>query len=383
MQENRIQNRVFTIPNLLSALRVALVPVFVWMYMSRKNVLATVLLIGGAGLTDMLDGLLARHMGMESRLGRILDPAADKICQAAMCLLMARRYPLMIWSLAFFAIKEAVIISLGYVYLKRTGIMNEAHWYGKAGSIVQYIVVLGLLLNPQISDFSANVMIGICIAANAVSLLFYTWFYVYGLKHPDVKPATAMRLVDWSNMVMYLLFLASVFLLMFTSGDGYLADVLPGFLFVFLRMAAIVGVTGIPAFFMGEKVKRDRLDPDAFPFAPWKWEQNGRIYEKVGIKWWKNRVPDMSKYMKRAFSKQGNLNRTPEHLHKLVLEMCSAELVHWFLFLVSPLFAILIPGWGWPIMIGYIISNIMSIIIQRYNRPRIQEIIRRIEKRNV
>ena len=89
----------------------------------------------------------------------------------------------------------------------------------------------------------------------------------------------------------------------------------------------------------------------------------------------------MSKYIRRAFPKQGNLLRDPDHLRKLVVETCSAEFVHWVLILLSPLFAILMDELGVLAMILYIIGNMVSLVIQRYNRPRIMKIIQRIEKR--
>ncbi|MBQ8971861.1 MAG: CDP-alcohol phosphatidyltransferase family protein [Clostridia bacterium] len=383
MQENATEKKILTLPNALSAIRILLVPLFVWLYCACKDTLSTVIVIVCAGVTDVLDGVLARRLHMETRLGRILDPAADKVAQAAMGILLSFRYPLMFWSLLFFFVKEAILLALGYAYMRKTGIVNPSHWYGKASSVVQYVVVITLLLNPQISAFSATVLIGICIATNAVSLLLYGLFYITALRNPQHQPGAGMRPIDWSIFVMYLLFLVSCFLLLFTSGDSYLRDVLPRFVFVFLRLASIVGITGIPAFFLGEKLPRGMFNPEAFPFRCYSWEKEGALYEKLGIKYWKNRTPDMSKYIKRAFAKQGNMLRDPEHLKKLVLEMCSAEFVHWMLILLSPLFFLLIEApYGAIIMALYVVSNLCSIMIQRYNRPRIQKIIKRIEKRN-
>ena len=62
-------------------------------------------------------------------------------------------------------------------------------------------------------------------------------------------------------------------------------------------------------------------------------------------------------------------------------ETCSAEFVHWVLILLSPVFAVLMDELGVLSMILYIIGNLVSIIIQRYNRPRVQKIIQRIERR--
>ena len=380
--ENRYENRIVTLPNALTLFRVLLIPVFVWLYGSLKNHVWSAAVLGLSALTDLVDGWMARHFRMESNLGRILDPVADKLTQAAMCLMLLSRYPTMLALLIFFGVKEALLAALGYCYMRRTGIVNSARWYGKASSIVQYGVMLGIILSPEISDYTAHVLIALCFATHAISLVLYGAFYLRSVRHPESVPSVAMRPVDWHVMIMYLLLVASVFLLMFTTGDASLRQVLPKPLFVFLRFASIVGLLGIPAFFWGEKVPRRWFDPGRFPFRSFKWEQEGRIYEKIGIQHWKNHTPDMSKHFQKTFAKQGNLLRSPEHLRKLVAETCSAEFVHTVLILLSPAFVLLMDEYGVLAMVLYILGNLVSLIIQRYNRPRIMKIIQRIEKRN-
>jgi len=311
----------------------------------------------------------------------VLDPIADKLGQASMCFAMIIRYPIMFWLLIFFAVKELAMLVLGWFYMRRTGVVNSARWYGKASTIVQFVVMLALILNPEISSYSAHLLISLCMATHVLSLFSYVIFYIRSLRNPEHVPGTAMRPLDWQIMVMYLLLMFSVFLLMFTSGESYLHDVLPKPIYLFLRFASIVGTAGIPAFFLGEKLPRTMFNPDSFPFRSYAWEQEGRIYEKIGIQKWKTHIPDMSKYITRTFSKQGNMMRDPNHLRRLVLETCSAELVHWYLILVSPVFAILMDELGLLSMLIYIVGNLLFVIIQRYNRPRVQKIIQRIEKR--
>lgn len=380
--ENRYENRIVTLPNALTLFRVLLIPVFVWLYGSLKNHVWSAAVLGLSALTDLVDGWTARHFHMESNLGRILDPVADKLTQAAMCLMLLSRYPTMLALLIFFGIKEALLATLGYCYMRRTGIVNSARWYGKASSIVQYGVMLGIILSPEISDYTAHVLIALCFATHAIALVLYGAFYLRSVRHPESVPSVAMRPVDWHVLIMYLLLVASVFLLMFTTGDASLRQVLPKPLFVFLRFASIVGLLGIPAFFWGEKVPRSWFDPEKFPFKSFKWEQEGRIYEKIGIQHWKNHTPDMSKHFQKTFAKQGNLLRSPEHLRKLVAETCSAEFVHAVLILLSPAFVLLMDEYGALAMVLYILGNLVSLIIQRYNRPRIMKIIQRIEQRN-
>lgn len=366
---------------MISFFRFLLIPVFIWLYCGLgKHVWAAVVL-AVSGVSDMLDGYIARRCHMESNLGRVLDPMADKLTQAAMCLALFYRYPVMFWVLIFFAVKELIMALLGYFYMRRTGIVNSARWYGKASSIVQYAVMMTLVINSAISAYAAALLIILCMVTHVLSLALYVLFYVTSLCNPNHVPGVAMRPIDWQVMVMYLLLMLSVFLLLFTSGDSSLSDMLPKPLYLFARFASIVGTLGVPAFFLGEKLPRKWFHYDRFPFRSFAWEKEGRIYEKIGIQKWKNRTPDMSKYLKRAFAKQGNLLRDPEHLRRLVAETCSAEFVHAVLILLSPVFLFLMDELGLLSMIVYIIGNLVSLVIQRYNRPRIVKIIQRIERR--
>ena len=184
--------------------------------------------------------------------------------------------------------------------------------------------------------------------------------------------------VDMSLLIMAFLFAVCVAVFALTSGDRLKHLFKP--LYVFLRMASIVGIIGIPAFFIGESIPRSWFDYRRFPFKCYPWEKDGRIYEKLGVRWLKAHSIDMSRIMPKAFSKQNNMTRDKAHLQRLVQEMCNAELVHWVLALLSPVFWLLIEGWyGVAIAIGYALSNLGDIIIQRYNRPRIVMILKRIE----
>ena len=381
MNDGQYENRVWTIPNAITFFRLLLIPLLALAYAHWKNNLWSAAVVALAGLSDIADGFIARHLHMESKLGRVLDPAVDKAMQATMCLLLIGRYPVMLWVLVFFGVKELVLTVLGYRYMCVTGIVNSARWYGKASSIVQYVAAIVLMTRPTIREFSANVLIGLCIATHAVSLLLYVVFYLRSTRS-TAREEVAMRTIDWGVLALYLLFMAAIFLMLFTTGDSYLHDVLWKPLFLFLRFASIVGVLGIPAFFLGEKIPREKLHYDSFLFRCHAWEDEGRFYEKIGIQWWKTHTPDMSKFVKKAFPKQGGMKRDPESIRRLIQETCSAELVHWILICLSPVFVFMMKEWGVLAMVLYAIGNMVSLIIQRYNRPRLVKLLQRIEKRN-
>lgn len=147
---------------------------------------------------------------------------------------------------------------------------------------------------------------------------------------------------------------------------------LPELLGQFFQFALIVIIVGSMAFPFGQLMPRKNFDYTRFPFKPFGWEQNGRIYTKLKIQKWKDKVPDMSQYVKSAFRKKITVFRDAEYIHELILETCVAEFVHWVLILVSPMFLILMDSrWAWIWMLLYVLGNIPFIVIQRYNRPRL------------
>ena len=83
---------IFTIPNILSVFRLLLLPVIVYTYMNQKDYVLTGILLLISGLTDLLDGYIARTFNMMSDLGKILDPVADKATQAVVLLCLMTRF---------------------------------------------------------------------------------------------------------------------------------------------------------------------------------------------------------------------------------------------------------------------------------------------------
>ena len=78
------KNKILTVPNVLSAFRLLLVPALAWLYLVRKDYSATAWVLLLSGATDIADGFIARRFGMVSDLGKALDPIADKLTQIVM-----------------------------------------------------------------------------------------------------------------------------------------------------------------------------------------------------------------------------------------------------------------------------------------------------------
>ena len=132
-------DRVLTIPNAHSAARLAGVPVFVWLVLGPRTATAddwAVALLIVAGATDWLDGKLARALNQGSRLGQVLDPAADRLYIAATIVALAVRAIIPWWLVAVLALRELVVGGALAVLKRRTGLGTlQVSLAGKAATL--------------------------------------------------------------------------------------------------------------------------------------------------------------------------------------------------------------------------------------------------------
>ena len=92
----RFKGEFFTLPNLLSYARIILIPFIVWTYCYLKMKYLSAALVALSGLTDCADGYIARHWGLITDFGKIIDPIADKLTQITVVACLAYNYPLML-----------------------------------------------------------------------------------------------------------------------------------------------------------------------------------------------------------------------------------------------------------------------------------------------
>ena len=105
------QSRLLTVPNVLSALRLGLVPVFIWLFLTGREKTA-VLLYGVGASTDWLDGYIARRTNQISELGKLLDPLADRIYIAALVVVLTISGTLPLWLAAGVLGRDALLLAL-------------------------------------------------------------------------------------------------------------------------------------------------------------------------------------------------------------------------------------------------------------------------------
>lgn len=135
------------IPNLLSVLRLLLIPVFVIIYFSdiRDAGIISALILIFSGLTDVADGIIARKFNMTTALGRILDPLADKMTQATVCICLVLKQVAPLWLLILFIVKEILMIAGGANIIRKRKAITSSKWFGKLATVVFYMVMISII----------------------------------------------------------------------------------------------------------------------------------------------------------------------------------------------------------------------------------------------
>jgi cardiolipin synthase len=172
--------RVLTVPNLITAARLALVPVFVWAFLTGRDPLAFVILAVIAG-SDWLDGAVARRLGQISALGKVLDPVADRIAIGAVVAAMAVRRVVPLPLVGVILARE-IAVSLVFVALEARGVRRvEVNRVGKAATACLFAgaAFIGFsLLGPQPgAELGKQVGLLLLVAGAALSWLAAV-FYV-------------------------------------------------------------------------------------------------------------------------------------------------------------------------------------------------------------
>lgn len=168
----------FSIPNILSYFRILTIPVYMYLYIAAKNekwyFAATIILII-SGITDALDGFIARKFNMITEWGKLVDPLADKLTQFAVVISLMFRYNQILILVVLFIIKESIMAAGCYIiYRRHKKKMNGAKWYGKINTIVFYGVTISLVLFYSMPIYLVDLLIIISIIFMLFTAIMYT-----------------------------------------------------------------------------------------------------------------------------------------------------------------------------------------------------------------
>lgn len=170
---SKYEKKIITIPNIFSFFRICLIPVLVWLYGVENDYMWAGYILILSGITDMVDGYIARHFHMVSNLGKILDPIADKLTQGVMLMCLVMRFPLMIVPFVLLIAKEIYMSVSGILVIQRTGIVCGADWHGKAATCFLYGTMILHVFWHEITPMVSAVCIIACAALIGVSFVLY------------------------------------------------------------------------------------------------------------------------------------------------------------------------------------------------------------------
>ena len=175
-QNEEISKSTFTIPNIISLFRILLITPFVVFFLNRDYIVAAVILVV-SGISDFLDGVIARRFHQESELGKILDPLADKLTLIAVgvCLIFIEPFvlPLMI----IMVTKDLLMLVGGSIVIKQGVIPPKSKWYGKLSTVLFYVTV-SLIVVMKIFNYVNRPLSIILLAVTAFMMLFSLVNYI-------------------------------------------------------------------------------------------------------------------------------------------------------------------------------------------------------------
>ena len=133
-------SRVLTVPNLISAVRIAMIPVFWALIVDDDTTTWGIVLFGVVVATDWVDGTIARRTGQVSELGKILDPVADRAAIAAGLIALVVRGAFPAWAAALILARDAAVLIAGAVMATK-GIRIEVRWIGKVATFALMLAI--------------------------------------------------------------------------------------------------------------------------------------------------------------------------------------------------------------------------------------------------
>ena len=150
------------IPNGLTVLRILLIPVFTVLYI-RGYVIASFVVLALSGLTDLLDGIIARHFHQITDLGKLLDPIADKLTQVAIALCLSFYNHLVIPFFVILVVKEFLMMLGGAKLLHSGKRPTQAKWYGKVATASFYLIMAVIVIfGDSLPEVWQYILMAIC-----------------------------------------------------------------------------------------------------------------------------------------------------------------------------------------------------------------------------
>lgn len=197
---NKIKSWCKHIPNALTILRFLLIPIII-IYIVKDKYIEAFIFLTISGITDVLDGIIARKFNFITNFGKLIDPLADKTTQISILVTLALKNIIPMWILIIVFIKEFVMVA-GASFLYGKELVVSSKWYGKLATVLFYLAIVSsfvirywnsIALAPENSvvilpQFDIYIYY-LALAATVFSLImYYIRFYKQGyLKKENLK----------------------------------------------------------------------------------------------------------------------------------------------------------------------------------------------------
>lgn len=134
------------VPNILTIIRFLLIP-FLIKYALNNNYIATIIILTLSGITDVLDGYIARKFDFITDFGKLMDPLADKTTQLALLTVLTIQKIIPVWIISIVVAKEFLMI-VGASFLYGKDLVVSSKWYGKLSTVLFYVAIVFSLFTP-------------------------------------------------------------------------------------------------------------------------------------------------------------------------------------------------------------------------------------------
>ena len=177
------------IPNILTIFRFILIP-FIVLNLANDKYLAAFVIFTVSGLTDILDGFIARKFNFITNFGKLIDPLADKCTQIITLATLALKNIIPMWIIIIVILKEFIMVA-GASFLYGKELVVSSKWYGKLATVLFYIAIVCSLFIKEFNftfDFSLYIYYLALISTIFSLLMYIKAFYVQGyLKKESLK----------------------------------------------------------------------------------------------------------------------------------------------------------------------------------------------------
>jgi cardiolipin synthase len=188
------EDRILTVPNVITLVRLACLPVFVWLLLGEKNQVAAALLLGALGATDWVDGYVARHFDQVSTLGKVLDPVADRLLffTAIVSIIISGDAPL--WVCVAVLVREGVVAAATLALAAMGARRIDVTWFGKAGTFsLMFAFPLFLLGSSDLAWHGLFTFAAWCTAIAGLVFSYYSAFLYVPLASRALADGRAAR----------------------------------------------------------------------------------------------------------------------------------------------------------------------------------------------